>query len=203
MNHGKHTERPNMKRFLLLLPVIALISIFAAGCARRIIVAEVLQQPKSAPIYTSCNIWYSDPADIPSLNIQKGRILPIGSEVTADFADEFNLVLRDKAGQIYHINFEPGVHLCGMRDYIRNVLSLRPLDEQLKEVRPNAAEYIRRGEIVPGMTRKEVLLAYGLPPGCRTPSLLNETWIYWSGPDQTFRIIFRSDKVRNIVNINP
>ena len=63
-------------------------------------------------------------------------------------------------------------------------------------------ENIRRGEVVPGMSRQEVLFAYGPPPACRTPSLRNETWIYWIAPEQTIRVVFRNDKVRNIINTN-
>ena len=58
------------------------------------------------------------------------------------------------------------------------------------------------GEVVPGMSRQEVLFAYGPPPACRTPSLRNETWIYWIAPEQTIRVVFRNDKVRNIINTN-
>ena len=59
-----------------------------------------------------------------------------------------------------------------------------------------------RGEVVPGMSQAQVLLAYGPPPAIRTPDLRNESWIYWIGKDKTVRLVFRGDKVRNIININ-
>ena len=52
------------------------------------------------------------------------------------------------------------------------------------------------------MNRREVTVAYGPPVRSRTPDLKNESWIYWITPAQTIRVVFRNDKVRNIININ-
>ena len=70
--------------------------------------------------------------------------------------------------------------------------------EQAKKVR----ERIIRGEVVPGMTREQVELAYGPPPAVRTPDKRNETWIYWRTNNQQIRVIFRDDVVRNVLSFN-
>ena len=59
---------------------------------------------------------------------------------------------------------------------------------------------ILRGEVVPGMNEKAVLLAYGPPPACRTPDRHNGTWIYWRTKNDIIRLVFRADRVRTIIN---
>ena len=43
--------------------------------------SEVLQQRQDQKIYTRYNLWYLNPAEISSLNIQQGTFLPLGSEI--------------------------------------------------------------------------------------------------------------------------
>lgn len=62
-----------MKKIISLLAALTAL-LFTAGCAKEIIVAEILQTPEQARIYTRYNIWYEDPSEISSLNIQKGSI---------------------------------------------------------------------------------------------------------------------------------
>ncbi len=191
-----------MTRMFAGLSGMAALLLAAAGCATQVVVPEVLQQPKDAAIYTRFNLWYSDPSDISSLNVQQGRFLPVGSRVEPEFATEKELVFRDEQGARYVIDFDAGMRMCAMRDFIREFLTLDSPEKQFEGIRAEALPYIRRGEVVPGMSRQEVLFAYGPPPACRTPSLRNETWIYWIAPEQTIRVVFRNDKVRNIINTN-
>ena len=164
-------------------------------------VAEVLQQPLNAKIYTRYALW-SNAKQISSLNIQQGRILPPGSEVEAIYADERLLQLKDAKGHEYDIYFEPGEQLCDMRAFIRQLLTLQTPDKEFADIRPAILPYVMRGEVVPGMTRREVMAAYGPPAKSRTPFLVNDTWIYWITPDQTIRVVFRGDTVRSILNTN-
>ncbi len=185
-----------LKNIILSLAAVFMI----CGCRSTVPVSEVLQQPEGAKIYTRYNLWYTDPAEISSVNIQEGRILHIGSEVEVVSADEDCLTLRDKNGQLYAIKLDHGMLMCSMREFIRSFLTLEKPEDMLKDVRKNYLPFVRRGEVVAGMNRQDVLFAYGNPPACRTPDLKNETWIYWIAPDKTIRVIFRSDKVRNILN---
>lgn len=173
-----------------------------SGCNAPIPVSEVLQQPLGASVYTKYNLWYTDPGAISSLNIQEGRILHVGSEVTVVSADEDRLVIEDQNRQLYVIDLDPGMLMCSMREYIRNFLTLEKPDDMLKDVRKEFLPYVRRGEVITGMNRQDVLFAYGPPPACRTPDIKNETWIYWIAPEKTIRVIFRNDKVRNLLNAN-
>ena len=200
------------------VPVAGLCVMFLAGCAAQsaspekyvqsaskigwsIPVAEVLQQPLGAKIYTRYALW-SNAKQISSLNIQQGRILPPGSEVEAIYADDRLLQLKDTRGHEYDIQFEPGEQLCDMRAFIRQLLTLQTPDREFADVRSEMRPYVMRGEVIPGMTRREVMAAYGPPAKSRTPFLVNDTWIYWITPDQTIRVVFRGDVVRSILNVN-
>ncbi|MBQ4335870.1 MAG: hypothetical protein IJC34_01610 [Lentisphaeria bacterium] len=200
------------------LPVAGLMFAVLCGCAPQsaspekyfqtaskigwsIPVAEVLQQPLDAKIYTRYTLW-SKTKDISSLNIQQGRILPPGSEVEAIYADERLLQLKDVKGHEYNIYFEPGEQLCDMRAFIRQLLTLQAPDKEFADIRPAMLPYVMRGEVVPGMNRREVTAAYGPPAKSRTPFPVNDTWIYWITPDQTIRVVFRGDTVRSILNVN-
>ena len=170
------------------------------GCARQVVVAEVLQRPQNGKIYTRYNLWYQDPEAISCLNPQQGRVLPIGTEVEPVYADERNLEFKDNAGTLYHIDFDPGLRMMSMRDFIQATLTLTPPDELLKNVSERSRKYIETAVVAPGMNRQEVTFACGPAPACRTPTPLNATWIYWITPDQTIRVNFRGDTVGDILN---
>ena len=204
--------------FKWFLPAAALTALILSGCASNsaspekyvqsankiawsIPVSEVLQQPVDGKIYTRYTLWVPT-RQISSLNIQEGRILPPGSEVEAIFANERRLQLKDKAGHEYEILLEPGEQLCDMRAFIRQLLTLTPPDKEFADLRPAMRGYAMRGEVVPGMNRREVTVAYGPPAKSRTPLAQNDTWIYWIAPDRTIRVVFRGDVVRSVLNIN-
>ncbi len=184
------------RRIILFIGMVFLL----CGCNAVIPVSEVLQQPQGGKIYTRYNMWYTNPAQVSSLNIQEGRILHAGSEVTAVSADEEKLVIADRNGQQYTIVLDHGLLMCSMREFIRNFLTLDKPEVIFSKVDKKYLPYVKRGEAVPGMTRSDILIAYGPPPACRTPNLKNETWVYWISRSETIRVIFRNEKVRNIIN---
>ena len=183
-----------------VLTILVGLMVICTGCTMPIAVSEVLQQPVGTRLYTRSNLWFSDPAADSALNIQQGRILPAGSAVEAVSADENQLVLRDANGQEYTILFDAGMHLCTMREYIRQMLTVTPPEQEFAFIRPEMRPHVRRGEVLQGMNRREVAVTYGAPVRSRTPSWGNESWIYWIAPDRTIRVVFRDDMVINIIN---
>ena len=174
------------------------------GCAEPVVFSEVLQQSVGQKIYTKYNIWYTDPSDISCLNIQHGSYIPVGTEIEPVNTNWYlNRITFKTAGdgREYTIKFDSGYRLCTMRDFIAYTFTTTPLDELLKDQPDAVKERIRRGEVVPGMNEKAVLLTYGPPPACRTYSLKNESWIYWRSPQYMLRVVFRGDKVRSLLNV--
>ena len=87
-----------------------------------------------------------------------------------------------------------------MRDFMASAFTVRTKEELLKDIPAEIRQRIVRGEVVPGMDRRQVELAYGPVPAARTPDPRNETWVYWTGDTRTVRLIFRGDVVRQILD---
>ena len=89
-----------------------------------------------------------------------------------------------------------------MQDYIEQIFTKKSLKEQLKDIPTQIQTRIKRGEVVTGMNRKHVFLSWGYPASNLTPNLKNNTWIYWTTPEKTIRLVFKGDKVRNVLDFN-
>lgn len=57
---------------------------------------------------------------------------------------------------------------------------------------------IKGGRVITGMTKKEVLLAYGYPPAHKTPSIENNSWTYWKTRWNKMIVNFQDNKVSRI-----
>ena len=191
---------------LLFFAAVAILLV--GGCADPVVFAEVFQLKKGEEICTKYNIWYDDPQEISCLNIQHGGFIPVGTVIEPLGTDNYPERIRFKVkstGKEYVIMFNDAYRLCTMRDYIAYTFTVGDPLKQLPDTAERdkkVRERIIRGEVVPGMTREQVELAYGPPPAVRTPDKRNETWIYWRAENQQIRVIFRDDIVRNVLTFN-
>ncbi len=185
-----------------LLIAAALAVVFFAGCAREVIVPEVLQQTVNSKVYTKCNLWYQNPENMSCVNIQKGKFIPFGSEIEIVGASERKVVFKDMNGIQYTIKFDDSLMMVPIETYIRQIFTLSDKAEQTKDLDPAVVGKLEKGIVTAGMNRRDVLLAYGTPAAFRTPTLENSTWIYWVDDNSTIRVVFRADKVKTILNFN-
>ena len=190
-----------MRKSLLIAAAVMAVAFFA-GCARDVIVPDVLQQPVNSKVYTKCNIWYQNPDKISAVNIQKGKFLPFGSEIEVVEASDSKVVFKDMKGIQYRIKFDDSLMMIPVETYIRQIFTLSDKAEQVKDIDPAVVSKLEKGIVTAGMTRSEVLLGYGTPAAFRTPTLENSTWIYWIDDNSTIRVVFRADKVKTILNLN-
>lgn len=190
------------KKLTVLCCSLLMLAVILSGCARKLIVAEVLQQPENGEIYTKCNIWYTDPGDIYCVNYQSGKILPLGTEVEIVDATAGKVIFKDLKGQEYRINIDEELIMIPSADYIAQIFTLKTLAEQTEGIDPKVKNKILRGIVTPKMTKAEVILTYGTPPAFRTPSLQNSTWLYFINRDVTKRIVFRGKTVKTILKFD-
>ena len=191
-----------MRHFKLFAALLT--GLILAGCAEPVLFSEVFQQSKDQKIYTNYNLWYTDPLDMDCLNVQQGSFIPVGTEIepisTEYWSDRINF--KDlSTGKVHSIKFSQAERLCTMREFISYTFTTSTRDELFKELPPVVQQRIIRGQVVPGMNQKAVLLAYGPPPACRTHDLKLGTWLYWRTKDDVIRLVFRDDKVRTILNV--
>ncbi len=192
-----------MKLFGCLAGALVCAVLFlGGGCAHEVVIPEVLQLPQGGKVYTRHSLWFEDADKISCLNIQRGRILPLGTEVTPVYADESELKFTDASGNHFRILFDPSLRMMSMREFILQTFTLVPPGEILKGIPENTRRMIQEGTVAPGMTRAQVLLAYGPPPAIRTPLQTCATWIYWLAPNASIRVNFSGDTVRDILNPN-
>lgn len=191
-----------IRKIVFALSCAALL-LAGAGCARVVSVAEVLQQPKEAKIFTAYNIWYQDPTNISSVNYQKGaRFIPLGTEIEIIEADEQKIVFKDNADIKFTIYFDRSMMMIPIQNYIRQIFTLKNKAEQTAGLSKEVLQNIERGIVIENMTRDEVRLVCGPPPAFRTPDSSNATWIYFLDVNETYRVIFGDKRVKVIMNIN-
>ena len=137
------------------------------------------------------------------LNVQQGSFIPVGTEIeplaTGRWSNEISF--KDlSTGKIHVIKYTPAWRLCTMREFISNTFTTKNRDELFKDLPDDMKSRIIRGEVVPGMSRRATVLSYGPPPAIRTPDTGKDTWIYWRNRNDVIRLVFRNDRVREIIN---
>ena len=191
-----------MKKFPSLLVTTAALLLLTA-CARTVIPEEVLQMPEFTPVYTAFNLWYDAEGNMTSFNIQKGEVLPFGTQIEFIDADTDGIRFkRVSDGKQFNLRYDIDRTLVPIEKYIRRQFVFKNEKELTIGIRPMIYEKIKRGIVEKGMTRNEVLLACGPPPQIRTPSETVDTWIYWTDEGVTKRVIFFGDKVIDVIYLD-
>ena len=133
---------------------VLLTGLFLAGCADPVLFSEVFQQSKEQKIYTRYNLWYTDPTDMTSLNIQQGSFIPAGTEVAPISTGSWSNRIEFKdlsTGKIHSIKFSSAERLCTMREFISYTFTTTPKEDFFKELTPEMLARVIRGQVVPGM----------------------------------------------------
>ena len=188
-----------MKQKTLFSLLVLSILLLNVSCTRSVIPEEVLQIPEFSPVYTSCNLWYNEEGVIRSENIQQGTILPFGSEVEflESNAEEIRF-RRISDGKKFCIRYDKGYHLLPVEEFIKRIFVLRNEKDLVLGIRPIVREKIKRGIVEKGMTRQEVILAFGPPCAFKTPARANSTWVFWEDFLVAKRVVFNEDAIVDI-----
>lgn len=136
--------------------------------------------------YTRCREHFLIPA---------GTLLTV-LEIDPNF-NSFTFKLEDGG----KIEFEYSAGRMGMSNekYIELITSPTPISlEGFSELDRKG---IKEGKALVGMTKDGVLTALGYPASHRTPSLISNSWVYWTNRWGTIRVDFDDNgKVANIVD---
>lgn len=192
-----------LKKFIILVfSVISLL--FNSGCeTKEYHLSEILQLPENTTLFTAYNIWYVNPDDIPAKNIQKGTIIPFGTEVKiSKIAKDKVTFITIKNNKHYTINFEEEWELMPIETFLPKLFTDKTIEEIETELEPVVFEKLRRGIVDKGMKKSDVIMAYGPPSLLRTPSTKEDTWIYWSDESNTKRVVFKKDTVIAVITLN-
>ena len=166
--------------------------LFLCGCAKPVVVSEVLQQGENDIIYTQSNIFYSDPENISCLNFLQKKFIPYGTAVTVIECNEQKLSFKTTGSDvIYTIKFTKGERMASMANYVRSIFGFSDRKAISEQIRPEFLDKVQAGEIAVGMTKAEIAVAWGKVPPIHTPDEKNITWIYMYNHHDLIRLIFR------------
>jgi len=118
------------------------------------------------------NVWWD------ATNYWCGTLLPINTKVTVSTLGRGSMLIRWDGGslKIENINHTK----VTMATLAKRMLSPNPVP--IEKFGEEMARNITSGSLVKGMTREQVIMTRGYPPGHRTPSIMtdNAKWVYWS-----------------------
>ncbi len=183
------------KHTLIMLLAVSLTLLFAAF-------AYAEKDVAGKTFYTMANIWYEHPDKIYSTNYHRGAILPAGTKVTIKNVDPDEIKFTDDKGLDYKIVFVKKHHPDTTAwDYFDRYFSeSNPMGAGAASQKFTESEKksIEAGVIKEGMSKAAVLMAYGYPPGIKTPSLKSDIWVYMENRFVTRSVKFKDDKVIDV-----
>lgn len=121
-------------------------------------------------------------------NYWRGTLVPINSQVTVVSISGKRMVLRLADGEKIKVENVEKYSKRSMTTFSRDLLAPNPVP--VEKFGGAIADAIKSGVLKLGMTKEQVVMARGYPPGHKTPSLDNDTWIYWSSRFVTDTIEF-------------
>jgi hypothetical protein len=121
-------------------------------------------------------------------NYWRGTLVPINSQVTLVSIGGKKMVLRLANGGTIKVENVEKYSKRSMSTISRDLLAPNPVP--VEKFGATIADAIKNGVLKLGMTREQVVMARGYPPGHKTPSLDNDTWIYWSSRFVMDTIVF-------------
>ena len=148
--------------------------------------------------YLQTNIWNEAGKDILSTNFHRGRVIPVGAEVTIDRMKRGAIIFTVNA-TIIQYNFvlaKRHSKLDIFELFARYFGQTNPLEDSFyNSLNSSEQEHINLGRVCFGMTKESVIMSYGYPPTHKTPVLSSDEWTYWESRAKRMIIFFKDDKV--------
>ena len=149
-------------------------------------------------IYYVQHSFYAYKHKFVTTNYHIDTLIPINSraKITDMGGSEMEIQLPDMQNMEVTIkNIEKYTHK-NMQEIKDRMLGKNKVD--LGKFSKPIADAIKTGQVKVGMTKKEVLLAYGYPPVHKTPSLDDSRWTYWKTKWNRVILTFQDGKLSNI-----
>lgn len=121
-------------------------------------------------------------------NYWRGVLVPINSRVYLISLGEKSMLLRLHSGETVRVENMPNFTQRDMATIAKRMLATYPVP--IEKFDKSTVAAIKNGVMKFGMTKEQVIMARGYPPGHETPSLDLDTWKYWSSRMVTQSIVF-------------
>jgi hypothetical protein len=180
-----------MRRGLPLFAAAALASVF--GCKGPEIASPMTGQTR----YLCCNLYY-EKTKTTDLGAQVGTKIPFGTRVHVDRVYRDAIDFTPEGHPTISVAYKYGDKAVPFDRYVDELLVDGDPRTKLRKVPAKRVDAIETGRVEAGMTKDQVLMARGIPPAHRTPSLDSPTWTYWQNRWDTMVVYFTGDKVDRI-----
>jgi len=118
-------------------------------------------------------------------------VIPVNTPMTVRPVRRGCRLLVSSARQPIRVELTVGASSMDLSRYLLFTTSTTPVSfEGFSEA---DVEGIRRAEPLPGMSRAGVLAALGLPAPAETPTLAQDTWVYWTADGAALAVQFNAD----------
>jgi hypothetical protein len=146
--------------------------------------------------FLCCNLRYEKNA-VTDVNYQVGTLIPVGTRAHITEAGGNRVTFEAEGHPPLTVVFKYGRKALSFDEYLDRLL----VRDDPRRTLPagNVRALVEAGEVEPGMTRDQVIMALGYPPAHRTPSLSAPTWTYWQNRWITMVVAFDGDRVSRVV----
>lgn len=122
-------------------------------------------------------------------NYWRGALVPINTKVTLVSMGDKEMTLRLERGDLVRVENVPNFTRVDMAGLAKRMLSATPVS--LDGMDESMARSIKNGAMRAGMTKEQVVMARGYPPGHQTSSLELDSWKYWSSRFVVHTVVFQ------------
>jgi hypothetical protein len=149
-------------------------------------------------VYFAQQTFYAEKGKYIATNYHVGTLIPINSRVKiVDVGNNsMKIELPDLGNMEVKIENVNKYTQKTMEEIKDRMFGMNQVD--LKKFPKDVQESIKSGQLVMGMTKQAVLLAYGYPPAHATPSTDMNQWTYWKNRWNRIILDFDGDKLRSI-----
>ena len=202
--------------FFCHLAAVAAIVLTLTGCASKVSLPEILQQPQDTQVRTRYHIWYTDSENISMLNYMEGKFIPAGTVIepieiergsydmwgTLSVTDGIIKFRTPADGKEYTMKYDEHLTMLPIDEYLRQLFTVAPESDIYKNVPQAELADVKAGKLKLKMSKNSVLVLLGPPSKSRTPEMNSQSWLYWKNRDVVFRLLFRGDNVRQITSLD-
>lgn len=148
--------------------------------------------------FTRYNFMYEKGRHL-TTNYWRGTLVPINTKVTLVSLGKKKMVLEFDGQKVSIANVKK--HSKKDMNEIASEL-LSPTATPINKVSSQFRDDLQSGVLRIGMTKNEVLMTRGYPPGHKTPSIESNRWTYWSSKFAQRTLVFKDGKLAEGRGIN-
>ncbi len=151
--------------------------------------------------YTCCNFHY-DKDWISDANWRRAAMIPAGAKIKVlDYGSNRASVEID--GKPMRIGQDYGRKEESIQQFMQKVVVKNNPQAKVAKYPENIREAIKTGNVVPGMTREQVIISVGYPPTHKTPSLDSPVWNHWASRAGRYEVHWKGNGTVDHVSGTP